>query len=71
MKMRNNSKALEAYKIFPYVAWILTLGFAFFVYHITTELKTVAESLQAQTQYLQEQINAAPAEQNFDKPVLQ
>jgi len=71
MKTNGNDKALEAYKIFPYVAWALTFGFALFVYNITMELKTVAENLQAQTEFLQEQIKTAPEKQNYEKPLMQ
>jgi hypothetical protein len=71
MKTNGNDKALEAYKIFPYIAWVLTLGFAIFVYNITMELKAVADNLEAQTQFLQEQINASPEKQNFEKPLQQ
>lgn len=56
MKTNGNDKTLESYKIFPYVAWALTLGFALFVYNITMELRTVADNLQQQTQWLQAQI---------------
>jgi len=71
MKTNGNDKALEAYKIFQYVAWALTFGFALFVYNITMELKTVAENLQAQTEFLQEQIKTAPEKQNYEKPLMQ
>ena len=55
MKTNGNDKALESYKIFPIVAWILTFIFALFVYNIAVELKTVAEDLQKQSDLLQEQ----------------
>tara|TARA_B100000508_G_scaffold20642_1_gene14067 strand:- start:2103 stop:2333 length:231 start_codon:yes stop_codon:yes gene_type:complete len=57
LKPQKNDRTLESLKIFPLVAWGLTVGFAFFVYNITMELKEVTTDLQAQTQYLQEQIN--------------
>lgn len=60
MKTNGNDKALEAYKIFPYVAWTLTLGFALFVYNITVKLTEVTQDLQMQTQFLEEHINLAP-----------
>ncbi len=69
MKTNGNDKALEAYKVFPYVAWALTLAFAYFVYNITMELKTVTEDLQVQTQFLVEKINAQPgAIQDYERP---
>lgn len=57
MKTNGNDKALEAYKIFPYVAWGLTVVFAFFVYNITMELKSITESLEAQADALQIKVN--------------
>lgn len=60
MKNNSNNKSLEAYKIFPYVAWTLTLGFAIFVYNITVQLTEVTRNLQAQTQFLVDHVNAGP-----------
>ena len=57
MKTNGNDKALEAYKIFPFVAWGLTVVFAFFVYNITMELKAITESLEAQSKALQIKVN--------------
>ncbi|MCA9355379.1 hypothetical protein KC865_02400 [Candidatus Kaiserbacteria bacterium] len=62
MKTNGNDKALESYKIFPYVAWILTLSFAAFVYNITLELQAVTRDLQTQTQWLQEKVNTPVGE---------
>lgn len=70
MKTNGNDKTLESYKIFPYVAWTLTFAFAVFVYHITTELRVVAQNLQAQTEFLQESIEKTSEGvqfQNFEK----
>lgn len=53
----NNDKALEAYKIFPYVAWGLVIIFAIFVYNITSDLKQVTRDLQAQANYIQQKID--------------
>ena len=69
MKTNGNDKALESYKIFPFVAWGLVIGFAFFVYSIATRLQAVAADLEAQTKWLQEQVNApAGSIENFDRP---
>ncbi|MBP6881335.1 MAG: hypothetical protein KBC35_01810 [Candidatus Pacebacteria bacterium] len=69
MKTNGNDKALESYKIFPYVAWILTFSFAVFVYSITVKLNAVAEDLQAQTKFIQERIDQSPESiESFDKP---
>lgn len=59
METNGNDKSLEAYKIFPYVAWGLTLLFALFVYNITMELKAVTDNLQEQTENLQKQVDAS------------
>jgi hypothetical protein len=31
---------LESYRIFPFVAWALVIGFAVFTYMLTTQLQT-------------------------------
>ena len=62
MKTNGNDKALESYKIFPYVAWIITFGFAVFVYNITVELQNVTKELQEQTIFLQDRIGIPPEE---------
>ena len=67
MKTNGNDKALEAHKIFPYLAWGLTVIFSFFVYNITMELKSATESLQAQTKALQLNVNTPVEEiKNFE-----
>lgn len=57
-----NKHSLEAYKVFPYVAWGVTLIFALFVYNITLELKAVTDDLQVQTKHLQEQVGKPVSE---------
>tara|TARA_B100000508_G_scaffold82425_2_gene64024 strand:+ start:3058 stop:3291 length:234 start_codon:yes stop_codon:yes gene_type:complete len=57
LKPDKNDRTLESLKVFPYVAWGLTIGFSFFVYNITMELKDVTMDLQTQSDYLQQQIN--------------
>ncbi len=69
MKTNGNDKALESYKIFPFVAWGLVIGFSIFVYNIALKLQTVANNLEAQTQWLQAQVDApAGQDQNYDRP---
>lgn len=48
MKTNGNDKALESYKIFPYLAWILIIGFSYYVYAIAMNLQETAERLRAQ-----------------------
>lgn len=45
MKRSAGKRALESYPVFPYIAWGLAVGFALFVYFITTELTTVTAEL--------------------------
>lgn len=68
MKLKND-KALETYRIFPYIAWGVTILFAVFVYNITRELQAITSDLQKQTQYLQERIDTPTHEiTDFSKP---
>ncbi len=57
MKTNGNDKALESYKIFPILAWIVIISFALFVYDLATKLQTVANRLDVQTQQLQIKID--------------
>ena len=41
---------LEQHKFFPYVAWTLVVGFAFFTYTLTLHLNDVSKTLSANTQ---------------------
>lgn len=64
-----NDRRLEAFKIFPYVAWSLTLIFTCFVYNIVMDLREVTTDLQAQTDYLKQQVNVTPDKiKNFEGP---
>lgn len=68
MKLKND-KALETYRIFPYIAWGVTVIFAIFVYNITRELQVVTSDLQRQTRHLQEQMNTPVHEmEDFSRP---
>jgi len=65
----NHKRALETHKIFPYVAWALTVVFAFFVYNITRELQAITHDLQKQTEELRARVNMPVEEMtDFDKP---
>jgi len=66
MKHQTSKRSLEAYKIFPYVAWGLILGFIFFVYNIVLELQDTTAQLEKQAKSLQEQVAADPKRTNFD-----
>lgn len=67
--MKDNNKksdrTLESFKIFPYVAWGITLLFALFVYNIAVDLKETTTRLQAQTDALELRANT-PIDQITD-----
>ena len=37
--LRHMQHTLESYKVFPYVAWTLVVGFALFTYSLTRQLE--------------------------------
>lgn len=45
MKTNGNDKALESYKLFPFLAWLLIIGFSLFVYKISMDLTDVSQRL--------------------------
>jgi hypothetical protein len=70
MKTNGNDKTLESYKIFPFLAWILVIGFAFFVYTIAMDLKDTADRLGAQADLLEGKSRSAAGEiVDFDQQV--
>ena len=40
-------RTLEKYKIFPYIAWTIFIGFSIFLYSLVLQLQEAAESLTA------------------------
>lgn len=40
----SGERTLEKYKIFPYIAWAIFIGFSIFVYSLVMELQETAES---------------------------
>lgn len=62
MKTNGSEKALESYKIFPYIAWSLVIGFAFFVYTIAMDQQDTADRLRAQADLLDSKINPPAGE---------
>jgi hypothetical protein len=66
METKGPDRKLEAFKIFPYVAWMLIIFFAFFVYKITTELKSTASELEQTTNSLETTVKASGNDINID-----
>ena len=59
-------RKLEAFKIFPYVAWLLIVVFALFVYKITIELKETANELEETSSKLETTSNTRNNDINID-----
>lgn len=57
LKMTHD-KALETFKIFPYIAWGLVIGFSFFVYSLTIRLEDNIDQLGKQTKFLEEKASS-------------
>ncbi len=53
-------RTLESFRVFPYIAWGLVIGFALFVYQLTTELSATQTSLAERTNTLEVRANQAP-----------
>jgi hypothetical protein len=62
MNKNGNKQMLESYKIFPFIAWGLTFGFALFVYNITVELKEITSDLEERTAQLQMKVETPSGE---------
>jgi len=66
MKQDSGKRALEKYRIFPFIAWGLIFGFAFFVYNLTINLEAATSELGQRTTTLEQQISADPETVNFE-----
>lgn len=58
-------KKLEHYRLFPVVAWTVTLLFAGFVVHIAVRINSTANELEATSQNLGEQMRSV--EEMFER----
>jgi cell division protein FtsN len=61
-----NSKSLESFKFFPFIAWTLVIGFALFVYHITVTLQGEITNIQANSIYKQKQLSTENIINDYD-----
>ncbi len=50
-------RKLEHYRIFPIVAWVLVIGFAYFVFTLTIQLSQTANSYQEQKTKLEDAVH--------------
>ena len=57
MKNNGDRRALEKYKIFPFIAWGLVIGFTYFVYTITVDLQEAVSDLGVQTELLKDAVD--------------
>ncbi len=48
---------LESYKIFPYIAWALVIGFATFTYVLTTHLQKELSTINSSVEQLEQRLN--------------
>lgn len=57
------NNTLESYKIFPYVAWTLVIGFALFTYSLTMRLEAELSDISSGIERLEtrlDQMDTAP-----------
>lgn len=63
-----SKRSLEQYRVFPYIAWVLVGGFAFFVYTLASELSTATAALEGSQNQLEARANQDPATiTNFER----
>lgn len=66
---QSNSRNLETFRIFPYIAWALIIAFAFMVYSFTIKLQAVTKELSVQTEFTESQAKTNPSNiKNFEPP---
>ena len=61
----SGKRSLEGYKIFPFIAWGLVIGFALFVYNLNTEIQKATEQLRTQSKSFEKPITNTDIE-NLD-----
>lgn len=63
--MMQSKQALERHSFFPYIAWVLIIGFSFFVYTIVQDLRQATSELENVASRLELYANT-PAEEIAD-----
>ena len=61
----NGERTLEKYKIFPYIAWTLIIGFSLFVVSLTMHVKETAENFR----YTKHNYSSNAAETTSNSPL--
>ena len=51
------NKPLESYKIFPFIAWTLVIGFALFTYALTVRVQTELDGISSGIERLEMKLN--------------
>lgn len=67
MQHHRTKRSLESFKIFPYVAWTVTVLFAIFVYNIATELQDTTALLERQVNALEQKTTQDGRVADFDQ----
>jgi hypothetical protein len=65
MLQNKPDKTLESHKIFPLVAWVLVILFAFFVYHLAQRLEVASYELESGPRSLEHTIGSDLREVDF------
>lgn len=60
MRRMAKSRPLESFRVFPYIAWLLVISFAFFVYSLANELKETQSNYNERTQTLEARATQDP-----------
>jgi hypothetical protein len=55
-------RSLESFRLFPYIAWGLIVGFSVFVFSLASELRTVQAEKAAASTRLEDLANSNPLE---------
>ncbi len=55
------NNTLESYKIFPYIAWALVIGFALFTYSLTMQLQDELADINSGIERLETKLNTLEA----------
>jgi len=60
--MLQSKHSLERHKFFPFIAWVMVIGFSLFVYTIVQDLHRTSQELGQTASRLEAQLQVAPEE---------